>query len=79
MRELMQSVKSFRELIQIWELLFVCIVPLLFFENLRDDDTAFNDFVEQAKAKTGLEHFELVRKRKRKLQADETREGEVDW
>ena len=49
-----------------------------FFENLRDDDTAFNDFVEQAKAKTGLEHFELVRKRKRKLQADETREGEVD-
>jgi hypothetical protein len=27
---------------------------------------------------TGLEHFELVRKRKRKLQADETREGEVD-
>ena len=45
---------------------------------MRDDDTAFNDFVEQAKAKTGLVHFELVRKRKRKQQAGETREGEVD-
>jgi hypothetical protein len=37
----------------------------------------FNDFLQNTKLKSGIDNFEIIGIRKRKLQADETREGEV--
>ena len=36
----------------------------------------FNDFLQKAKLKSGIDNFQIIRIHKRKLQADETREGE---